>query len=180
MANLAAAKFLKQLIGAIARFPVSVDTKEIYLAKISKWYLRQDQWDKALDILIQGERRQDENIPSLSEIYTALKNAQYSNSSVGNGALATFDLPNGYSGSMRVINYNGVWVIADAMTRDSHGGEVHHQKYIGEAFALHIPEGAINVQVYPDNPADPKPEEIASSQEVAKLVNEAIARLKEK
>lgn len=77
MTNQAAIKFVKQLTAAFSTYPISEETKRIYIEKLVKWRMTQEQWDRALDDLI--ENTHDENLPQLKTIYAALKKTQHMN-----------------------------------------------------------------------------------------------------
>ena len=171
MANQAAIRFVKQLFAAFSRFPVTNETRELYANKLSNWRLTQNEWDDALDKIIDSHK--DENIPALSEIYGNLKNVTARRQSNSAGGLATFDL-NGHAYGLRVQNDGGVWLIADVVSRDTHGVERHLQQNAGKPFGLHVPFGATNILVHPDNPADPLPEDIPDPGEVSKILGELV------
>jgi|WetSurMetagenome_2_1015567.scaffolds.fasta_scaffold74206_4 hypothetical protein len=175
MANQAAGKFVKQLIAAFSRFPTSKDTSELYYQKLSNWHLTQNEWDAALDRII--EVHTEENIPSLNAIYGFLKNAQAAIRTDTAGGLATWDMPNGYGYSLRVHNDQGVWIISDVVMRDSHGKEVHLQQHVGEPFGLRLPKGATNVIVSPDHLADPPPEDIPTQIEIKAIIGALVRKV---
>jgi hypothetical protein len=149
--NHSASKFLKYLIAAAAKYPVTKDVEQVYLAKLSKWTLEPEQWDKALDMLI--DRGGDGHLPELKDIYEALKNASYHGKEVaGNKAWIYFELK-GYSYAWRVYADDGKWRIDSVRARDVHGVETELQKHVGELAEEHYPSEATNVHVAPDNPA---------------------------
>lgn len=175
MANAAAIKFVKLLTAAFNRYPISAETKELYSEKLSRWKLTKEQWDKALDRLI--EFHQDESLPGLNEIYGHLKSASYESPASGRRmASAVFRL-NGYDRLIRCVARDRndgsgriEWVIADLVGRDAHGHEVHLQAHVGEPVLNWIPEDATSFEIYPDNPPMPSPEDIPSKAEIQQLV----------
>ena len=171
MANAAAVRFVKQLCAAFSRFPVTNETRELYAQKLSNWHLAQNEWDTALDTIIESHK--DENIPALSEIYGNLKGITARRQSNSAGGLATFDL-NSHAYGLRVINDSGVWLIADVISRDAHGVEKHLQQNAGKPLGLHVPQGATNILVHPDNPADPSPGDMPDPGEIRKIVGELV------
>lgn len=169
MANTAAIKFTKQLVAAFNRFPISAETKELYSSKLSRWKMTQPQWDTALDKLIEGH---SENLPPLSEIYTALKNAQFTSQQSDSSANATVSFRhNGYEKVILCRNDSGVLVIRDVVIHDVHGAEKHLQAHVGDAVALHIPEAATDVLINYDHPARPEPNEIPTPEEIKAYVD---------
>lgn len=176
MANQLATRFVKQLIAAFSRFPTSKDTADLYILKLTNWQLRPNEWDLALDRLI--EVHKEDHIPSLNMIYGYLKSAQAARADNRNGGLATFDMPNGYGYSLRVHNDGGVWIISDVITRDAAGTEKHLQKRHGEALGVALPPGATNIMVHPDNPADPAPEDMPSKTETKQIVEDTMDKIR--
>jgi hypothetical protein len=173
--NNAAKQFAKKLFAAFSRYPISADTKELYTDKLCKWKMTQPQWDASLDLLI--EKHEDENLPGLAEVYKYLKQAEYSTTSKGDDrAWLTFDLE-GYSRAMRCRNDQGIWVIADLVSHDVHGQEIHHHRHGGEPAAKYIPGNATNVMVSPDKLAPPNPEDMPTREEVRDLVSQTVLML---
>lgn len=165
-ANPAAAKFIKNLIGTFSKFPVTPETKEIYLQKLSRYELRQSQWDKTLDLLI---NRELENLPSLHEIYDAIRNAGLQDAEQTNFGWVSFDW-RGRPYSIRVINHEGQWLIAPLIYHDQHGKECQAQKHVGDPWMDHMPSDAENVIISPDNQANPEPHEIPTREERAQFM----------
>jgi hypothetical protein len=153
LANQSALKFLKYLIAACAKYPVTAEVREVYLAKLSKWNMTQEQWDKALDMILESDH--GGNLPELKEIYDALKNAGYHGKSDdgGNKGRLYFDW-DGHSYCMRVYAEGGKWRIASLRGKDLHGQEIEMQKNVGDLVDEHIPQTAENIQVIPDRMAN--------------------------
>ncbi len=74
MANKAAESFLKRLVSSFCNFKPMDDKIREYGEKLSKWWLRQEQWDRALEKM-QADI-QTEGLPALSVIYAYLKSVQ--------------------------------------------------------------------------------------------------------
>ena len=183
MANSGAREFAKKVFAAFNRYPITAETKELYTEKLSRWKMTKEQWDKALDRLI--EIHTDESLPGLSEIYGHLKSASYENPASGRRmASAVFTL-NGYDRLIRCVARDRndgsgriEWVIADIVGRDVHGQEIHLQEHVGEPVVNWIPENATSFELYPDDPPMPAPEDIPTAKEVQELVNATMGNLR--
>jgi len=161
VSNVAALRFVKQLIAAFSRFKPSEETKNLYGEKLSKWKLTQSQWDNALDRLIAD--RAEENLPSLGEIYPYLKNSQQQIEQTNLGWMSFERNCRHYS--VRVMCVKGEWLNAPMAYTDAHGQKISVQKFPGQKPIL--PADSENIIISPDNPADPEPHEILSKEQVA-------------
>lgn len=75
MANQAAERFLKNLIAASCRrFKPDVIQVELYRSKLSKWYMSEDQWARAMSRFV--AEYTDEGLPALPVVYAHLKAVQ--------------------------------------------------------------------------------------------------------
>ena len=171
MVNRAATEFVKRLVAAFSRWPAGKDTVDLYTEKLSKWTLSPVQWDRALDALI--EAHQDENLPGLQTIYTALRNASYAGRSGSSSNLGWVSFQhNGRSYSVRAYCEQEIWLIAPLRYRDQRGNMVELQKNVGKPVAVHIPRDAQDVVCTPDNPARLEPHDMPTREERAELARE--------
>lgn len=75
MANQGAERFIKNLVAvSCRRFKPDVVQLELYRSKISKWYLTDEQWARAMSRL--AAEYNDEGLPALSVVYGYLKGIQ--------------------------------------------------------------------------------------------------------
>jgi hypothetical protein len=158
MPNVAAVKFVKQLVAVYSRFKIDDTTKEIYTQKLSKWKLTQQEWDSALDLLVESHK--DENLPALGTIYEFLKFAVSKRQEADYGFMY-FDL-NKYSYAVRLVRRDGVWVSAKT----------------GKFFDA--PKGATKVLFVPDKQAEPEPDSIPTKEQVAfymRVINDNLKRI---
>lgn len=146
MANLAASRFVRQLVAAFSRFPTSRETVELYNGKLSSWHLTQSQWDDALDKII--AEHTEENLPQLAEIYRHLRN-QSAAGKIGNDLGWLHFESGGHRYAVRVRYDQGVWVNAPLAYADQHGKRMDVQKHPGGIPQL--PVGATNIVSSPDN-----------------------------
>lgn len=148
MANQAAIKFVRQLWAAFCRYPISAETKELYGQKLSKWRLTQGQWDTALDRIIEGH--ESESLPSLSDLYAKLKEAQISeNAGNGNMGWASFRLYD-RDYSIRIWHDGHTWVISDLVYTDGQGRKTHMQTHVDQPVVNHIPADATDFLITPE------------------------------
>lgn len=169
MTNIAAAKFLKQIIAAFCRYPPTADTKQVYLQKLSRWKLTQQQWDDALEILTNNSNIDD--LPLLAEIYPVLKAQTDERKPGSNLASVHFDMPDGYHYVERVMSVDSVWVYYPLVLTGPKGIKIElRPEKVGKAFIP--PEGATNIETFPDKPARPAVEDLPSPGEIQELMQE--------
>jgi len=143
------AEFVNNLAGAFSKYPVSDDTKEIYLKKLTSWHLTVEQWDQVFDKLIDKANPEERGMPELHEIYPILR-AIKSNEAHYDTGWYTFYL-DGRRMAIRVINKDGEWVNAPVSVKDPHGNTIVLQKYPFKKPTL--PLNAVKVMFTPDKPA---------------------------
>jgi len=145
MKNTMANEFVKNLVAAFSRFPTSKDTSDLYCRKLAHWNLNQAQCDRAVDILISEEK--GDNLPSLNDVYAALKTAQYTVISQGNDyGFMYFELQ-GKSYAVRLVRRDGIWISSKT----------------GKFF--NPPTEAENVIFVPDRPDIIRPEDMPTEEE---------------
>jgi hypothetical protein len=148
MANQAAIKFVQQLIAAFHRFKTTDETKDLYTEKLSRWRMTQTRWDKALDEII--AKHEDDNLPSLNEIYGYLKRAEQSSTDSGSHlGWASFRL-NDRDYSIRIQHNGTAWVISDLVGTDSQGRKIPQQANVGQPVVNHIPADATDFLITPE------------------------------
>lgn len=147
--NLSATRFVKNLASAFGKWKTTQDTIDLYIEKLSKWHLTDEQWSKALSRIVAD--RIDSDFPTIGLVCEYLK-AQRSvppeNSDLG---WMTWRLA-GKSYSMRVKAENGRWVWARMGCSDRHRERVMLQHNPGTV--AEPPEGADCIVILPDNPAE--------------------------
>jgi hypothetical protein len=107
MANQLAVSFCRKVFGAFNRFKIEDETKEIYTEKISRWRLNQNEWDIALDKLI--EQHEDGKLPTISEITSILKSVVTIKSSGEDYGFMYFNIKQN-SFAVRLVHRDNVWV----------------------------------------------------------------------
>lgn len=174
-------RFVKNIKSSIETWRMPPETEALYVNKLSEYneLLNEKQWADALGLILIANKS-GKLIP-LPIILEALDN-QVIRKKLPT-AKAKFDL-DGYT---RVIFCEGrpiksgssmvVWVIADKVTHDSQGNEIHWQQHVGEPVTNHIPAKAINYDIFPDDPAPPKPEDVPTQEEIHELVERTISRI---
>lgn len=167
--NKNAERFVRALKASIEGWRMPEETRALFTAKLSKWDLSETQWNAVLDRVIAKNLKGE--LPQLAAIEIQIKNELEIAREPSPYGWLSFDWK-GHSYAMRVKSDGYAWLIADLMRKDEHGQIIHLQKNVGEPAALHLPAGAENVIVSPDNPADPQPEEMPSKREVAEYRHE--------
>lgn len=171
MANQRALKFTKDLCSLFHKFPISDITRENYGRKLSKWYLSAEQWEDALDMLIESRDENDGRLPELHEIYPILIRARDKDRVQEALGWVWFRRKNGIDYSIRVRAADGQWLIADLVGRDSKGMQKHFQNHVGEPVFHHMPQDVEAWGIAPDNPASPLEDDAPSREEVKQILH---------
>lgn len=169
--NQPAKKFVKSLTDAFASAYIEPGTKERYIASISRWHLAQDEWDRALEDIL--ENWKSPKLPPVGEVIDYIKrqiSLRRSSSDLNTGWI--FYTLAGNSYAHRVVNQDGVWLNASMQYRDFHGQMNELGIRIGEPAALSTPDNAENIQVVPDHPPRLDPNELPTKEEREEYLNE--------
>ncbi|MFH1236240.1 MAG: hypothetical protein V1685_04880 [Parcubacteria group bacterium] len=138
-------KFVKQLAAAYPRFPMTPDTQELYGDKLSGWKLTEKQWDRALEVIVQGREGQGD-IPSLSDVYGYLRPILNEKQAISDAGWCSFD-HDGVRWAKRVYSEGGVWKSIQVVF-DSVDKRRWHLERTGNEF--HPPAGATVIRFKPD------------------------------
>jgi len=168
MANIAATKFVKDLAAAYSSQwpPISKETLDIYIEKISKWHLAPHQWREVLDKII--TERPDKYIPTLVEIYgyfrAEIEKANRNDRKYGRKRfISPSKQPSGEPlVTARLVMENGKLVYLPG------------HKYAGKPPVL-PPDSIILNENEMEDPAPPK--EYVSPQEVAEIIAQTMAKI---
>ena len=156
-------EFVKNLSGAYPRFPMTAETRDLYVRKLGSWKFSQAQWDQVL-IDIMAARENEQSIPALGEIYPHLKSVQQAANDHRYGWI-TFLLGDERKAT-RVYNQDGKWMVL-AIERDIHGDNRWKVDYTGRKAA--VPQGATCIHIVPDDPA---PDDLEDHRgEISQLLN---------
>ncbi len=145
MANKTVNKFVRRLAAAFPRFPMTADSQELYADKLSAWHLNDKQWERALEVIIQGREGQGD-IPSLSDIYGFLRAIVAEPKADSDMGWCLFDYQ-GVRWSKRVYSESGIWKSIQVIY-DSPDHKRWHLQRSGTPFQP--PGGATNIRVKPD------------------------------
>lgn len=173
--NNLAEKFITSLRSSFTQ-KWSEEGKATYMRRASKFMLTASQWTRVLDRLI------DENeggfIIPWPQIEDGIRRELESASEHNLGWLYFDSGGRGYA--VRVKNDRGVWVNASCPFKYADGKTVEMGRNIGQP--PNLPDDAINVKVSPDYEADPRTEDIPTTEErreiIAKINRESIKLVK--
>lgn len=148
--NSGAEIFLEALIAAYSRFPVSPETKTIYLEKLSKWNLKAAQWDFALDHIT--EELKDATLPAIGLVIEFLKAAKTELKT--DGGWLTFMIGRKSQG-LRIRNVNGKWW-AVVLGKVPNPKSVHGFNWLltDQVQEIKLSDYARDLHYSPDYPAD--------------------------
>lgn len=174
MANQAAIRFVKNLIAAFCQFKTTAETRDIYIEKLSKWYLSEDQWAKALSKII-SESPNGNLLPQLGQIYPYLTAEHTEIQKIGeNLGWMTFKLHDKPI-AVRIINKDGEWLNAPISIKNIKGQKIILQKHPFQEPKL--PDGALFIRTWPDKQAYRDEEEKPIEFKQAKTEPERIGEL---
>ena len=151
-----AEKFAVALKSAFPRY--GKDQLQLIVKKISSWKLRQAEWDRALDLLVEWHR-DDSEVPPLGQIYDALRSvSRKALSANGDTGRVSFRYqPAGYGSEVLsvifVVRRGDEWVVASKTRKLPDGTHVELQKNIGAPVMSVLPQGAHDIRFEADRPA---------------------------
>lgn len=153
--NNAAKRFSKLLMAAFSQYPIPIETRDMYERQLVKWKLSQEEWDRALNYLVENHVK----LPSINEVIDALKCQIAGSRAQNDNSLGWlyFD-SGGYSYAVRVKADRGKWVSASLQKKGPNGEMIEFGKNIG--LPPDLPADATNCRVFPDHPAPDRPGEM--------------------
>ena len=157
MTNQSCTEFIKNLIAAFPRFPVSKETAMLYNRKLQGYDLHEQQWERVLDSLIRNKT--SEYLPYLTEITTTIDNIKRTVNDNNYGFMYFTDSRGNPNNAVRVKCVGGRWVHAIGPKA-------------GQAPIL--PNGAVLDKTEPDKKPDPEPWDVPSKEDIDALINEII------
>lgn len=147
-------EFVRLLCASFPRFPISPDTKNIYISKLKRFTLTSDQWNMVLDKIIANRPANQHGIPELHEIYPCISEVEITTGAHPAYGFAYFN-HNNHAKVIKVKLVNGRWCSVKT----------------GKTMPDAIPGNATDLDIHPDNPAPPDPREIPPREWVQDLIN---------
>lgn len=136
-------EFVRNLAGAYPRFPMSPETRDLYVRKLMSWNFTPAQWAQALDIITEA-RAQEQSIPTMGEMLPFLRAVRRAANDHAYGWLL-FTL-GGRRTAMRVYAQGGEWM--ELKTVRDGPGEKYRMEHSGRK--AEAPQGATQIRVVPD------------------------------
>jgi len=160
--------FLKNLCAVFSRYPISDETTSNYAKRLCRWNLTAQQWDDALETIIDSQPESARGLPELHEIYPALRRAKENGFTENALGWAYFRLAD-TSYAIRIRSAGGAVVIHDLVGHDARGDEIHLQPHYGEPLFDHIPADAVDFLMKWDNPARPDADNLLTLADIQQI-----------